>query len=114
VVDFELVGGFPDIEQADGGVEAIEDGQRHGYVSDDYECPLPEELQVGGPEAGVAFDQSVDEPHRDVGHQQEGHDLSSRSETRDAKLILQLQLMELRNFTSPGLAALLCISANTR
>lgn len=77
MIDFKLISGLPDIEQANRRVEAVEDGKRHRDVGDDHPSPLPEELQVRWPEACVSFDQSVDEPHRNVCDEQESHNLTT-------------------------------------
>jgi len=73
-----LVGDFPDFEEANGRMEAVEDGQRHGDVGDDRPAPDAEELQMGLSEDGASLDQGVHEPDGYVGHQQEGDDLPAR------------------------------------
>lgn len=78
MVDLVLVGRLPDLEQTDGRVKPIEDGQRHGDVRDHGPRPDAEELEVRGPEGGMALDQRIDEPHGHVGHQQERDNLTAR------------------------------------
>ena len=41
-----LVGALPDLAQADGAVEPVEDGQRHRHVTDDGPRPEAEEVQL--------------------------------------------------------------------
>jgi hypothetical protein len=56
VIQFKLVSGFPNIKQANRGVKAIEDGERHRDVRDYHPSPLAEELQVRWPEGSVSLD----------------------------------------------------------
>lgn len=41
---FDFVRPFPDLAQAHGGVESVENGQRHGHVRDDG--PGPQAVKV--------------------------------------------------------------------
>lgn len=70
-----LVRDFPHLEEANGRMEAVENGQRHGDVGDDRPAPDSKELQMALPEDGSSLDQRVDKPDGNVGHQQERDDL---------------------------------------
>lgn len=67
-------------------MEAIENCKGHRNVGDNYPSPLTVEHQMVRSEAGMTFDQSVDEPHRNVGHEKESHDLPARSANKNDKM----------------------------
>lgn len=75
---FNFVGRLPDLEQANGRVKAVENGQRHGNVDNHSPSPDAEEVEVGRSEGGMSFDKRVDEPQRHICYQQEGDNLSPR------------------------------------
>lgn len=73
-----FVGGLPDLEEADGGMEAVEDGQWHRDMRDYRPGPDAEEVQMRWSEGCLPLDQGVDEPDRHVCDQQECHQLPAR------------------------------------
>jgi hypothetical protein len=76
-------------------VEAIEDGQRHRHVRDDYPSPLAEKLQMSWPEGSVSLDQGVNEPNRDVRHEQECHNLPTGPEGGEKVYFASLRTVKL-------------------
>lgn len=79
MIHFEFVGRLPDIKETDCRMKSIENRQWHRHVCDYHPCPLAVELQVRWPETRVSLNQRVDEPHRNVGDEQECDNLSARS-----------------------------------
>lgn len=74
---FDLVRALPYLAQAHGGVEPVEDGQRHGHVRDDGPGPQAVEVQLYGMGVGARLLQRVDGPHGQVADQQERDDLAA-------------------------------------
>lgn len=110
VIYFKLVSGFPNIKKANRRVETIKDGQGHGDVRDYHPSPLPEELQVRWPEAGVSLDQCVNEPNRNVRHEEESHNLSTGPKAMRKSLARFVTLsLTLPSLTFLGLERLLYI-----
>ena len=59
-------------------MEAVEDGERHGHVTDDSPRPEAEEVQLLRVRVRARRLERVDTPHGQVTDQQEGHHLSTR------------------------------------
>lgn len=76
VLGLQLIPGLPNLKQADGGMEPVEDGHGHGDVRDNGPGPNSEELEVGGTELRAVLFQRVDCPHGHVGYDQEGDHLA--------------------------------------
>lgn len=70
---FELVGSLPYLTEADGHMEAVEDGQWHWYVGDDG--PGPDSIEIELCWMGICSwcFKGVDCPHSKIAHQQEGN-----------------------------------------
>lgn len=77
LMSFGFVGDLPDLEEANGGMKAVEDGQGHGDMRDDCPHPHTEEVHMSGPEHSSSFDQGVHKPDGDVCYQKKGDDFAS-------------------------------------
>jgi hypothetical protein len=73
-----FIAAFPDFAQANGGMIAIEDGQRSADVGDDG--PLPHSVKLGLQRMGIgpALLHGGQGPHGEIGHQQESDDFATR------------------------------------
>ena len=70
---------LPNLAEADGRVEAVENGERHRDVRDDRPHPLAAvEVDLDGVRVRPVGLQGVDRPHGEVADQEEGHDLPAR------------------------------------
>lgn len=74
----QLVGSLPDVTQADCRVEAIEDCQRRGDVSDDRPGPEAIEVHLDRIRVGAACFQCIDSPHGKIADQQKGDHFTAR------------------------------------
>lgn len=77
VSGLHLVSPLPDLAEADRRVEPVKNGQRHRNVRDDRPRPQPIKVQLYRVRFRPRLLQGVYGPHRQVGHQKEGDDLSS-------------------------------------
>lgn len=88
MIYFKFICWFPNIEEANCRVEAVEDCERHWNVSDYHPSPLTVENQVRWAETCMSFYQRVYEPHWNIGDEKECDDLTTRSEWRNVLNIL--------------------------
>lgn len=63
---FDFVRPFPNLAQAHGGMEPVENGQRHGHVRDDSPGPQAIEVELNGMGIGPGLLQRIDGPHGQV------------------------------------------------
>jgi len=59
-------------------MKSVENGKRHRDMSDDGPRPQSIEVKLKRMTVSSRFLQSADGPHRQIGHQQKGHNLTSR------------------------------------
>lgn len=77
-VVLEFVAPLPDLAEADGDVEAVEDGERHGDVRDDGPGPDTVVVELGGVGVSTARLESADGPHGQVTDQEESYHFPAR------------------------------------
>lgn len=75
IITPDLVHSFPNVTEADSGVESVKDGERGCDVSDNRPGPEAVKVHLNWIRVCTPCFQCVDRPHGEVAHQQESHTL---------------------------------------